>query len=71
METLCYENPIFYIFTGVKLVYNVVLVPAVQQSKSLTCINISTLFYSLLTYRSMQSTEFPVLYSKVLIFYFI
>ena len=40
------EGVLFFklIFTGVELIYNVVLVSAVQQSESLTHIHISTFF---------------------------
>ena len=51
-------------FIRVWLVYNVVLVSAVQQSESV--LRMSTLLDSF-PYRSLQSTEFPVLYSRFLL----
>ena len=45
----------FLIFIGVQLIYNVVLVSAVQQSESV--IHISTLFQILFSRRSLQSIE--------------
>ena len=45
----------FLIFLGVQLIYNVVLVSAVQQSESV--IHISTLFQILFPYRLLQSIE--------------
>ena len=38
------KDTLFFIFIGVELLYNVVLISAVQQSKSVICIHISTLF---------------------------
>ena len=45
------------IFIGIQLIYNVVLVSAVQQSESVIHIHISTLFKILFPYRSLQSIE--------------
>ena len=45
------------IFIGVWLIYNVVLVSAVQQSESVIHIHISTLFQILFPSRSLQSIE--------------
>ena len=45
------------IFIGEQLIYNVVLVSAVQQSESVIHIPISTLFQILFPYRSLQSIE--------------
>ena len=39
------------------MIYNVVLLAAVQQSESVTHIHISTLFKILFPYRSLQSIE--------------
>ena len=47
-------------------------VSAVQQSESATCIHISPLLWISFPFRSPQSTEFPVLYSRFsLVIYFI
>ena len=45
------------IFIGVQLLYNVVLVSAVQQSESAICIHISPLFWISFPFSSPQSTE--------------
>ena len=47
----------FLIFTEVWLLYNVVLVSAVQQSESAIRIHISPLFWISFPFRSPQSTE--------------
>ena len=63
----------FSIFIGVQLIYNVVLVSAVQQSESVIHIHVSTLLdcfpiQAITEYRD----EFPVLYSRsLLVIYFI
>ena len=46
------------------MLYNGVLVSAVQQSESAIRIHISPLFWISFPFRSPQSTEFPVLYSR-------
>ena len=46
-----------FIFIGVQLIYNVVLVSAVQQSESVIHMHISTLFQILFPYRSLESIE--------------
>ena len=54
------EHPYFlfyFIFIGVQLIYNVVLVSGVQQSESVIHIHISTLFQILFPYRSLQRIE--------------
>ena len=48
---------IFLIFFGVQLLYNVVLISAVQQSESVIRIHISPLFWVYCLFRSPQSTE--------------
>ena len=56
------------------MLYNVVLVSAVQQSESAMCIHTSPLFGISFPFRSPQSTEFLVLYSRfslVIYFFFI
>ena len=45
------------IFTGVQLLFNVVLISAVQQSESAIHIHISPLFWISSPFRSAQSTE--------------
>ena len=72
----------FLFFIGVQLLYNVVLVSAVQQSESAICIHISTLFWISFPFRSPQSTEqssvcytvgshqLPILYIVVYICHF-
>ena len=52
-----YSFFIFKIFIRVQLIYNVVLVSAVQQSESVIHIHISTLFQILFPYGSLQSIE--------------
>ena len=55
--------PLFLFFSkklisiGVYLVYNVVVISAVQQSKSVICIHIPHLFQASFPFRSLQSTE--------------
>ena len=44
-------------FIGVYLIYNVVLVYAIEQSDSVTHIHITTLFKNLFPYRSLQTIE--------------
>ena len=51
-------------FIGVHLLYNVLSISGVQQSGSAICIQISLLFWISFLFRSSQSTEFPVLYSR-------
>ena len=54
------------------MLYNIVLVSAVQQSESAICIHITPLFRISFPFRSPQSSEFPVLYSRFsLVIYFI
>ena len=48
---------IFFSFIGAQLLYNVVLVSPVQQSKSVVCIHIFPLFQISFPFRSPQSTE--------------
>ena len=50
-------NFIFKIFIGLSLLYDVVLVSAVQQSESATRIHVSPLFWISFPFRSPQSTE--------------
>ena len=64
----------FFYFIRVRLIYNVVLVSGVQQSDSV--IHIFIVFEILFSYRlsqqSIQSVEFPVLYSRsMLVIYLI
>ena len=58
-HNLFFLNTFFFtlIFIGVQLIYNVVLVSAVQQSESAIHTHISTLFQILFPYRSLQNTE--------------
>ena len=58
------DNPSFSFFSffkliciGVQLLYNIVLVTAVQQSDSATHIHASPLFWTSFPFRSPQSTE--------------
>ena len=65
---------LFLNFFGVWLIYNVVLVSAIQQSKLVTHTHISTLFQILFPPGPLQSFErsFPVLYFRsLLVNYFI
>ena len=48
---------LFLIFIAVQLLYNVVLVSAVQQSESAVRIHIAPVFWISFTFRSPQSTE--------------
>ena len=47
----------FLLFIGVQLIYNIVLVSAVQQSESVIQKHISTLFLFFVPYRPLQSVE--------------
>ena len=51
------EDTLFFIFVGVQLLYYVVLVSAVQQSKSVICIHMSTLFQISFPFRSPENSE--------------
>ena len=60
------------IFIGVQLLYNVLLVPAVQQSESVTRTHTAPLPWLSFPFRSLHNTGFPVLYSGFsLVVYFI
>ena len=48
---------LFYLFIGVYLLYNVVLVSAVLQSESALCIHISLLFWISFSFKSPQSIK--------------
>ena len=62
----------FFFLIGVQLLYSVVLVSAVQQSKSAMRIHISPLPWISFPFRSTQGMEFPGLYSRsLLLIYFI
>ena len=63
---VCYEETSFsfsssyffkLIFIGVQLIYNVVLVSAVQQSESVIHLHISILFQILFPHRLLKSIE--------------
>ena len=53
-DDFCFYRNIFIV---IQFIYNVALVSAVQQSKSVIHIHISTLFQSLFPYRPLQSIE--------------
>ena len=53
----CSDSFFKLIFFGVQLIYNVVLVSAVQQRESVIHIHMSTLFQIIFQYRSLQSIE--------------
>ena len=62
----------FLIFIGVELIYNGVLISAIQESESVIHIHISILFQILFLFRLLQTIEFPLPYSwSLLIIYFI
>ena len=57
------------IFIGVQLIYNVVLVSALQQSESVIHIHVSSLFYILFLYKSLQSLQQSSLCYKISHYY--
>ena len=51
------QNYVLKIFIGVQVIYSIVLVLGVQQSKSVIYVHISTLFQIFFPYKPIQSTE--------------
>ena len=52
---------IFFFLIGIYLLYNVVLVSAVQQSESVTCVHVPLLPWISFPFKSAQSTEWSSL----------